>query len=144
MPADKIEFHNFLEWKGGKKANLRFIESRQEIEVATPPQFGGDEGITTPEDLFVSSVNTCFMTTFLAFAGKMGIGLVSYESEAEGVLEKVDDLRMFTTVVLKPKIKAEAEVETVEQVINQVKKRSIVVNSVKCKVVVEAEVEQIK
>ena len=140
MPADKIEFHNFVKWKGEKKADIRFVESKQEIEVATPPQFGGHEGITNPEDLFVSSVNACFMTTFLAFVEKMGIELVSYESEAKGVLEKVDDIRVFTRVVLKPKIKAKATVDVIETVIDMVKARSIVVNSVKSEVVVEAEV----
>lgn len=143
MPADKIEFHNFIQWKGDKKADLRFVESKTEIEIATPPQFGGHDGITNPEDLFVSSVNACFMTTFLAFAAKMGIELVSYESEAEGVLEKVDDIRVFTRVVLKPKIKANAAADVIENVIEMVKAKSIVVNSVKSEVIVEAEIESV-
>jgi len=141
MPADKIEFYNFLKWKGEKKADLQFVESKQEIEIATPPQFGGHDGITNPEDLFVSSVNACFMTTFLAFVEKMGIERLSYESEAEGVLEKVDDIRVFTRVVLKPRIKAKATGEVIQTVIDMVKARSIVVNSVKSEVVVEAEVD---
>jgi organic hydroperoxide reductase OsmC/OhrA len=140
MPEDKIIFHNLVRWKGAKKADLKFVESKTEIEVATPPQFGGYEGITNPEDLFVASVNACFMTTFLAFADKMGIELMSYESEAEGVLEKVGDARVFTKVVLKPRIKAKAAVEVIRQVIDMVKQRSIVVNSVKSEVVVDAEV----
>ena len=143
MPADKIEFHSFLKWKGEKKADLCFAESNTEIEVATPPQFGGHDGITNPEDLFVSSVNACFMTTFLAFVEKMGIELVSYESEAEGILEKVDDIRVFTRVVLKPKIKAKATVDVIETFVNMVKAKSIVVNSVKSEVIVEAEIEDV-
>lgn len=143
MPADKIEFHNSLKWKGEKKADLKFVESKTEIEVATPPQFGGHDGITNPEDLSVSSVNTCFMTTFLAFVDKMGIELVSYESEAEGVLEKVGDIRVFTRVVLKPNIKAKATGEVIEKVIDLVEAKSIVVNSMKSEVVVEAEIEEV-
>jgi len=141
MPADKIEFHNFVKWKGEKKADLQFVESNQEIEIATPPQFGGHAGVTNPEDLFVASVNGCFMTTFLAFVEKMGIELLSYESEAKGVLEKVGDARVFTRVVLKPKIKAKAAGEVIEKIIDMVKAKSIVVNSVKSEVVVEVEID---
>ena len=41
MEQDKWLYHNTLKWKGEKKADLRFLESKQEIEVATPPEFGG-------------------------------------------------------------------------------------------------------
>ncbi len=36
MEQDKWLYHNKLKWKGEKKADLEFQESRQEIEVATP------------------------------------------------------------------------------------------------------------
>jgi len=50
MEQDKWLYHNTLKWKEEKKANLKFLESKQEIEVAIPPEFGGHEKIIRPED----------------------------------------------------------------------------------------------
>lgn len=67
---EQWSYHNILKWKGEKKETW-FEESRQKIEVTTPPEFGGHEGIISPEDLFVSSASVCFMTTLL---GTMSCG----------------------------------------------------------------------
>jgi len=74
------------------------------MEVATPLEFKGHAGIWTPEDLFVASVNTCIMTTFLFYAEKKSLEFLRYESEAEGILERVGNNFMFSTVNIRPKI----------------------------------------
>lgn len=38
------------------------------LYVASPPEFGGPEGVWSPEHLFVASVAACMMTTFRAIA----------------------------------------------------------------------------
>jgi hypothetical protein len=50
MEQDKWLYHNTLKWKEETKADLKFLESKQQIEVATPPEFGGHENIISPED----------------------------------------------------------------------------------------------
>ena len=55
-----------------------------DIQVATPLEFKGHEGIWSPEDVFVASANVCVMTTFLAVAERAGLVFTSYESVAKG------------------------------------------------------------
>lgn len=143
MEQEKWLYHNILEWKGEKKADLRFTESEKEIEVATPPEFGGHEGIISPEDLFVSSVNVCFMTTLLGTIKNMGVELVSYQSEAEGILETVDKLKIFTKIIIRPKIKAKESEEKIRMILNHAEKRCLVANSMRTEVVIEAEIEAV-
>ncbi|VVB53624.1 OsmC-like protein [uncultured archaeon] len=141
MEQDKWLYHNTLKWKGEKKADLRFIESKQEIEVATPPEFGGHENIISPEDLFVSSANVCYMTTLLGTLKNMGVELISYESQAEGILETVDKIKIFTKIIIRPKIKAKETEEKIRVILNHAEKRCLVANSMKTQVIIEPEIE---
>ena len=144
MEQDKWLYHNTLKWKGEKKADLKFIESEQEVEVATPPEFGGHKGIISPEDLFVSSANVCFMTTLLGTIKNMGVELVSYESEAEGILETVDNMKIFTKIIIRPKIKARDTEEKIRLILGHAQKRCLVANSMKTWVIIEPEIESVE
>lgn len=141
MEQDKWLYHNTLKWKGEKKADLNFIESNQEIEVATPPEFGGHENIINPEDLFVSSANVCYMTTLLGTIKNMGVELISYESRAEGILETVNKMKIFTKIIIRPKIKAKETEEKIRMILSHAEKRCLVANSMKTQVIIEPEIE---
>jgi len=141
MEQDKWIYHNTLKWKGEKKAHLKFIESKQEIEVATPPEFGGHEDIISPEDLFVSSANVCYMTTLLGTMKNMDVELISYESRAEGILETVDKMKIFTRIIIRPKIKAKDTEAKIRMILNHAEKRCLVANSMKTQVIIEPEIE---
>lgn len=94
-------YRTAVKWSEQKKGTIS-SHGKPDLQVATPPEFKGHEGIWSPEDLFVASVNVCVMSTFLAFAERAGLAFVSYRSEAEGRLELVDGKFQFTTITLKP------------------------------------------
>ena len=97
-----------VRWTGERKGALT-ADGKPPVEVATPPEFKGHEGIWSPEDLYVASVNACIMTTFLAFAGRAGLAFEEYESEAEEIFHKAErnclvSNSIRTEVVLDPTI----------------------------------------
>ena len=92
-----------VKWSGEKRGVLT-IGGKPDLEVASPPEFRGHPGVWSPEDLFVAAVNSCTMTTFLSAMQRRNLGLVSYESRAEGTLEMADGRFRFTRVVLEPRI----------------------------------------
>ena len=58
-----------------------------------------------PEEAFVASLSSCHMLFFLDFARRAGLVVDSYTDEAEGVLAKRDDGRMWMSrVTLRPRI----------------------------------------
>lgn len=109
------------------------------IQVATPPEFKGHEGIWSPEDLFVASVNVCVMSTFLAFAERAGLAFTGYESEAEGRLELVDGKFQMTTIALKPKVtlKPGEDVGKAKELLAKAEANCLISNSVTARVTVE-------
>ncbi len=108
------------------------------IEVATPPEFKGHEGIWTPEELFVASVNICIKTTFLHYAQRINFEFLSYESEAEGVLERVKNQFMFSEIKVRPKIVVASsnQIEKAKELIELAEKNCLISNSIVSKVTV--------
>ena len=136
----KIIFSNTLKWNSGYNATASFGD-KASFEFATPPEFRGPEGFVSPEELFVASANACALTTFIARTKKAGINILFYESGAEGTLEKVDGQMMFTTIVVKPAIKTDGDKETVKEIVAEVEKGALVLNSMKTDVTIDATIE---
>lgn len=127
-----------VRWTGEKKGALT-VAGKPPVEVATPPEFKGHEGIWSPEDLFVAAVNSCIMTTFLAFAGRAGLAFEGYESEAEGALEFVDDRLVFTKIVVRPRVtlRPGADRKQAEEILHKAEKNCLVSNSLRTEVILE-------
>lgn len=96
-------YHTSVKWTEQRKGVIS-CAGKPDVEVATPPEFKGHDGIWSPEDVFVASANICLMTTFLAVAERAGLAFTSYDSSAEGTLELVDGKFQFTAITLKPVI----------------------------------------
>lgn len=126
----------------GNRAGVISSDSKPGFRVASPPEFKGEAGVWTPEDLFVAAVEVCTMTTFLAFAYNKQLPIESYESVAEGFLEFVDDGYRFTKVILKPRITvASAEVvELANQIMRDAHTKCLISNSIKATVEVTPEI----
>jgi organic hydroperoxide reductase OsmC/OhrA len=120
-----------LNWKGGKVGTLS-AEGKPTITVASPPEFNGESGVWTPEDMFVASVEICHMMTFLSLATKTQIPIISYQSRANGVLEFVDNDYRFTRIVLFPSITVAKSVkeEKVYEMLREAHKHCLVANSI--------------
>lgn len=131
-----------LSWKEEKKGLLTSSD-RPAIEVSTPFEFKGHAGIWTPEELFVSSVNICIMTTFLYYAGKEAIKLLSYQSECEGILERIDKGFIFSEIIVKPRIliKEDNNIQKARELMELSEKKCLISNSIKTKIKVIPEIK---
>ena len=105
MSDQKHKYRVDLEWKEGRTGTLGAPELDDTIEVATPPPFdGGVEGIWSPEHLFVSSVSSCFMTTFLAIAEYSRLTFEHLEVHATGELDKEEGKFVVSAITLQPEL----------------------------------------
>src|SRR5580765_415230 len=80
-----------VEWTDQRRGDLE-SPGLASLEVASPPEFQGHEGVWTPEHYFVAAVNSCFMTTFLAIAEMSKLEFLSFDCKAVGKLEKVEGI----------------------------------------------------
>ncbi len=69
------------------------------------PKPWSDEAGVDPEEAFIASLSSCHMLFFLDFARRAGFVADSYVDEAEGVMAKRDDGRMWMSrVTLRPRV----------------------------------------
>lgn len=96
-----------IEWAGGR-GGTGSAEGKPTFRVASPPEFKGEAGVWSPEDLLVQAANACTMTTFLSFANRKGLPLVGYASQAEGLLEFSEGKYRFTRIDIQVQIRLKA------------------------------------
>ncbi|MFW9769364.1 MAG: OsmC family protein [Candidatus Thorarchaeota archaeon] len=133
MSDETHEYMVTVDWKHGRVGTLSVV-GKPSIEVSSPPEFEGPEGIISPEDLFVASATSCFMTTFVTFNKKMHIEFKSFSCEGHGTLERVDKGFQFTKLLLKTKIGVASEdlIPKTERALELAEKYCLVSNSMKC------------
>ena len=140
MPK-KYVFKTKLRWSGFKRGSLS-SPGKLNIGIATPPEFNGEEGYWSPEELLLSAVDSCVMTTFLAYAERKKVDFGTYESETEGVLERMDNQFMFSKITVKPKIsvKSEEQIDKIKQLMILAEKDCFISNSVKSEIKVMSKI----
>lgn len=136
------QYANSVNWTDGKRGILS-AAGKPDLSVATPPDFGGHEGVWSPEDMFVAAVNCCIMTTFLYYRGKENFDLVSYSSVAEGTLHYGEEGLAFTVVKVKPTVAvaSESDIEKAERAIQRAESACLVSQSVRSDIIIEAQVQ---
>lgn len=127
-----------VEWAGARSGTL-LSGSKPRLRVSSPPEFKGEAGVWTPEDLFVAAVNICLMTTFQAFAAKLELPIVAYSATADGLLEFADGGYRFTTIHVRPTITiADSRfVPEVARTLDDAHRNCLISNSISADVVVE-------
>lgn len=131
-----------VEWKKEKEGQIGG-PSLPGVAVGAPPEFKGREGLWSPEQLFVASLNTCYMLTFLAIAENSKVSLVSFSSTAKGKLEKVAGGNyQVTEIVVKPRvvIASTNDLGRLPRILEKAKENCFVSNSIKSDVKVQPEV----
>ena len=130
-----------VRWKTGLEATLS-SPGKPGIDIAAPPEFLGVEGKWSPENLYIASVESCLLFTFLTLARAKKLQFVSYESNAEGTLEKLSGKFVVSRIVVRPHIvvSSDADVAVAEDLASQIHDRCFISNSIETEVQVLPEV----
>ena len=137
-----IIFSSDIHWSGDKSGIASLPSAKHSIVVSTPPEFGGREGDWSPEHLFLSSITSCFLSTYLVFVEKMKIEHAGFECTATGQVELVDGKYKFTYIHLYPKaiVGKDEDVEKAELALEKTKKYCLISNSINDEIVQHPEV----
>jgi peroxiredoxin-like protein len=142
-----LETHDYpvsVRWTEGTEGVADSTDGQPSLTVAAPPEFGGPEEVWTPEHLFVASIASCFMTTYLAIARNSKLEVLGLEVPAVGTLVRGEDGRYrITHVVLSPQIAItdEGARERAARIADKAERACLISNSVTTEVTVEATVE---
>lgn len=143
---DAHDYHVEIVGSGEKTGWLTATaDALPELEVASPPEFGGPDGVWSPEHLFVASLSACLMTTFRSIAARSGVDVFDYMDEAVGHLKRGDDrLYSIESVVLRPTIviSPESKLDRAERLIRKAEKACLISRSVSSQVILQPRVLQ--
>jgi organic hydroperoxide reductase OsmC/OhrA len=114
---------------------------RVAIPAGAPPQFGGSDGVWSPEELLVGSALLCLSTTFDAFARREALVVRNWRGSATGLLDKGPTGPTFTAVDLRVDILVSpGDEERCRRLVETAEKHCIVSHALRCPVRVEATV----
>jgi organic hydroperoxide reductase OsmC/OhrA len=134
--ADEL-YRATVAWDGDRddlRANPVTLAA-QRLAASSAPERGGDPVKADPEQLLVAAASACHMLWFLDFARRERIRVLSYEDEAEGVMDE----RRFVRVILRPAVglEAEPEPELLSRLHERAHEACFIANSLNCPVEVE-------
>ncbi len=144
-------YHTMVRWEGEHWGHLT-MGNGPEMKFSAPPDAHGHAGVVTPEDAFVAAANTCVMLMFIWAAERFKLNLVSYECHTEGTkLIELDRTELFKRLSFHPVIRVQClagEKEAVEgrvrRALQAAQKYSLVANSVKSEIVIDADIAVIE
>jgi len=117
---------------------------RPELHGGPSQELDGDSGSWSPEQLVLSALGICMLTTFEAFAARDGITLLAWTGTATGTVERTPEGLMFTSIVLGVDMTIDGNVDKVEATLEDAKQYCLVLNSLRVPVVIEAQVETLE
>jgi organic hydroperoxide reductase OsmC/OhrA len=120
-----------VRWASGRRGEAT-AEGRPPLAVSSPPEFKGEPGMWTPEELFLASLNACTLQTFLAYAHHKGLAFSSYACSAEGTLSSVEGKYRFTEITLRPilTVASTADTERARQILGDAHRDCFISNSI--------------
>lgn len=139
MSTEEHSYEVNLSWQEGRIGILSSPVLDERIEVATPPEFpGGVEGIWSPEHLYVSSVSSCFMTTFVAIAEYSKLDYENLEVKATGKLKKAEDGKFIVSeIILQPEllIAEEKHADKAKRIMEKAEEACLITRSIKTEII---------
>ena len=90
--------HHYLATASGGNEGSVVVsgEGLPELDTQAPPQFGGPEGVWSPETMLSAAVANCFILSFRAIARASKFEWNSLECSVEGVLDRPERVTFFT------------------------------------------------
>lgn len=88
----------------GRKYRVQF-DGKPDLPGSADPIFRGDPDVYNPEDLFVASLSSCHLLSYLALCARSKISVIAYEDDASGTMVlRPDGGGSFESVTLRPKV----------------------------------------
>ncbi|HOP09576.1 MAG TPA: OsmC family protein [Candidatus Methanofastidiosa archaeon] len=131
-------------WKEKKRGVITFMDDMKgEVEFSVPPEFMGHHHMITPEDLFLSSILTCFDSYFFNMAKRSRLKFRSFRSCARGTLipNGPDFIFSGITITANIDVKDEKDRRKAHRAVELSEKGCYIANSIKPKVVVKSNIK---
>jgi len=117
-------------------------EGLPDLETRSPPQFGGPEGVWSPETMLSAAVANCFVLTFRAIARASKFEWTSVECNVEGVLDRPERTTFFTAFNVHAvlHLPSDAKIEMAQRLMQKAEYVCLITASLKSEITLTTEV----
>lgn len=140
--ATTYSYRTTARWTEHKRGIVEAEGIPRTINFASPPEFGGEPGLWTPEHLLLASVGTCYVATLRAVAEASKSEFHALELALEGTIEKQEGGFRFTRIVLRPvvTIDKEGDRERMQRLLEKAERVCLVSRSLSCTIALEPKI----
>ena len=133
--------HHYQTWL------VRTLSSRARLEApprplisgGPPPEFDGDATAWSAEQLMLSSIGLCILTTFEAFAARDRVDLLGWEARVGGTVDRGEQGPQFTKFTVEVEMEV-SDVERARTTLDEAQKHCLVTNALKAPVEIIAKI----
>lgn len=136
--------HYLASASGGNQGNIVVSgEGLPDLDTQAPPQFGGPEGVWSPETMLSAAVANCFILSFRAIARASKFDWTSLMCDVEGVLERPERVTFFTVFNVHAvlHVPSGAKLEMAQRLLEKAEKICLVTASLKSEVVLTTDIQ---
>jgi organic hydroperoxide reductase OsmC/OhrA len=133
--------HHYQTWLVrtlGSRARLE-APPRPLISGGPPPEFDGDATAWSAEQLLLSSLGLCVLTTFEAFAARARVDVLAWEARVGGMVDRNENGLRFTKFTVDIDMEV-SDVERARSVLEETKQHCLISNGLRAPVELEAKI----
>ena len=133
--------HHYQTWLVRTLSSRARLEAppRPQISGGPPPEFDGDATAWSAEQLLLSSIGLCVLTTFEAFAARDRVDLFAYEARVGGTVNKSETGPQFTKFTVEIDMEV-LDVERARATLDEAQRHCLVSNALQAPVEILANI----
>ncbi|MGD9265378.1 MAG: OsmC family protein [Lysobacterales bacterium] len=135
--------HYLVSAAGGTEGNVAVSgEGLPDLDTQAPPQFGGPEGIWSPETMFTGAVANCYILSFRAIARASKFTWSALRCDVDGVLDRPERATYFTAFNIHAVLHVPegANMEMAERLLEKAEKICLITASLKSETTLTTEI----
>jgi len=129
---------------GGTEGNVVVGgEDLPDLDTQGPPQFGGPEGVWSPEAMLSAAVGNCFILSFRAIARASKFEWNALEVDVDGVLDRPERTTFFTAFNIHAalRIPADAKPEMAQRLLEKAEHICLITASLKSEIALTTDIQ---
>jgi organic hydroperoxide reductase OsmC/OhrA len=130
---DPFPHHYRASAQAGPAGHVEVGDGRLRLMTDAPQEFGGPDGLWSPETLLVAAVANCYVLSFRAVARASRLDWEALDVEVEGVLDRTEGLARFVRFDITAKLALINDVDTprAAPVMEKAKRSCLITNSLR-------------
>lgn len=136
--------HHYQTWLVRTLSSRARVEAppRPQISGGPAPELDGDATAWSAEQLLLSSIGLCLLTTFEAFAARDRIDLLAWEARVGGTVDRRENGPVFTQYTVEIDMEV-VDVERARTTLDEAQRHCLILNGLKAPVEIVAKIRPV-